>query len=105
MKTARLISTIIFLVVFAYAAIATEQSLDSRFLSSDEKSPGRIVKSTVDRVLKIIADDEMGEKQKRQLIYQLAREHINFTEMSRRILAIHWKRVSEQQQTEFISLF
>ncbi|MCZ6803002.1 MAG: ABC transporter substrate-binding protein [Proteobacteria bacterium] len=39
------------------------------------------------------------------MIYKLVEVRINFKEMSRRILAINWKVATEEQKTEFISLF
>ncbi len=77
------------------------------FLHADanEVNPGQIVKRTVDQVLSILKDKDLGEDTKRRFIYSIAREHIDFEGMSRRIVAISWRKASDDQKVEFIFLF
>ena len=72
---------------------------------ANEESPGKIVKQTVDRVLSVLKDESLDEEKRKNIVYKLAKDRINFKEMSRRILATNWRIVTEEQKAEFISLF
>lgn len=74
-------------------------------LPAADKSPGDIVKHTVDQVLSVLKDDRIDEIKQKKIIFDLVKERINFKEMSRRILATNWNVASEKQKQEFISLF
>ena len=72
---------------------------------SDEESPENIVKTNVNKVVDILKDKDLDEDQKRQSIYSIAKKHIDFEGMSRRILTVNWKKASDNQKVKFISLF
>lgn len=72
---------------------------------ANTESPDQIVKQTVDKVLRLLADENLNEAQKKNEVFELVKQRINFKEMSRRILAINWNKVSEEQKTKFIALF
>ena len=72
---------------------------------ANEEAPGQIVKKTVDQVLEVLRDDALNETEKKQRISELAKQRINFKDMSRRILAVNWRKASEEQRIEFTSLF
>jgi phospholipid transport system substrate-binding protein len=74
-------------------------------IQANEESPGKIVKRTVDNVLDVLKNKSYNEERKKQIIYELIKARINFKDMSRRILATNWKVATEEQKTEFISLF
>lgn len=76
------------------------------FLSqADEESPGKIVKQTVDNVLDVLKNEKFSEEKRKQIVFELIKDRINFKDMSRRILATNWKVATEEQKTKFISLF
>jgi len=75
------------------------------FLYGEGDSPGRIVKDTVDQILEVLDSPDLDEGQKRQSVYQLARRHIDFDNMARRILAGEWGNATADQKIEFILLF
>ena len=70
-----------------------------------EESPGKVVKKTVDQVLDVLRDEDLGEDKKRGIIYKLVSDQIDFDSMSRRILATNWKKASGEQKAKFILLF
>lgn len=70
----------------------------------DEK-PIVIVKSTITRILKTLADDSLSEEQTRNRVAEITRERINYYEMSRRILAVNWAKAGPEQQRRFVELF
>ena len=72
---------------------------------ANEESPGKIVKQTIDQVLSVLDDKNIEEEKRKSIVFKLVKERINFKEMSRRILALNWHIASEEQKTEFISLF
>ncbi len=74
-------------------------------LQATEESPGKIVKKTVEQVLSILNDKNLNEDQRKDIVFQIVKERINFKEMSRRILATNWKIADDEQKNQFISLF
>ena len=70
-----------------------------------EIKPGIIVQETVNQVLEILADKQMPEEEKKTRAYEIVGKQINFAGMSRRILAINWKKSSDVQKAEFENLF
>ncbi len=74
-------------------------------VSFAEESPGKIVKQTVDQVLDVLRDEDLGEDKKREIVYKLVGHQIDFNSMSRRILATNWKKASDEQKVEFVLLF
>ena len=79
--------------------------LTSVSLQAEEESPGKIVKLTVDQVLSVLKDESLDEEKKKETVFKLVKERINFKEMSRRILATNWNVADEKQRKEFMSLF
>jgi phospholipid transport system substrate-binding protein len=77
----------------------------STVYAEDEKKPGMIVQHTVNQVLVILTDNDLTEDEKKTKGYDIVAEQIDFTGMSRRILAINWKKSSDEQKQKFESLF
>ena len=77
----------------------------SNYVLAVDRGPGAIVKNSVDKALEILKDDELSEDQKRQFVYKVVSEHIDFKNMSQRILATNWKKATDEQKIEFIFLF
>ena len=72
---------------------------------AEEIKPGLIVKDTVSQVLEILEDEKISESARKEMIYNIVGGQINFSGMSRRILAINWKKATEEQKQQFESLF
>jgi len=72
---------------------------------AEDETPDRIVRDVINHVLKVLDDPEMDENHKRLIVSGLVSEHISFEEMSRRVLAVHWKQATDSQKIEFIDLF
>ena len=87
------------------ALITIFMSVLSFSSQANEESPGKIVKKTVEQVLSILNDKNINEEQRRDIVFQVVKERINFKEMSRRILATNWKVADDQQKKEFMALF
>lgn len=67
------------------------------------------IRRTVDDVMDILADDALkapGKLQERRAkIRQAVFKRFGFEEMARRSLGRHWRKLSHQQQREFVDLF
>lgn len=68
-------------------------------------TPEYVVRHVVNNVLDALDDPDLTDQQKRLVVFGLVSNHINFEEMSRRILAIHWKDATDTQKIRFIGLF
>jgi len=73
--------------------------------NANEESPGKIVKQTVENVLTILKNENLGEEKQKEMVFELVKDRINFKEMSRRILATNWNVADDKQRKEFMSLF
>jgi len=78
-------------------------------LSAFAGTPLDTVKGNVDRVLDILRDSSLksasAEKIKKRKIRAIADKMFDFTELSKRTLAMNWSKFNPEQQKEFISLF
>jgi phospholipid transport system substrate-binding protein len=67
------------------------------------------VKGHSDKVLEVLRDPalkaEAAKKTKKEKLRAISEKMFDFTELSRRTLAINWKKLSPDQQKEFISLY
>lgn len=73
--------------------------------TANEEDPGKIVKNTVAQVLSVLNKKNMDEYERKEAVFKLVKNRINFKEMSRRILATNWNVADDKQRKEFISLF
>jgi len=71
--------------------------------------PLETVKGHADRVLEVLRDPalkaEAAKKTKKEKLRTISEKMFDFTELSRRTLANNWKKLSPEQQKEFISLY
>ena len=72
---------------------------------AESEDPARVVKQTVTAVLSILDNSDLSEEEKRQQVFDIADDRINFKEMSRRVLAINWRKADESQQAVFADRF
>ena len=67
------------------------------------------VKGYADKVLDVLRDpalkSEAAKKIKKDKLRAISEKMFDFTELSRRTLTINWKRLSPDQQKEFINLY
>jgi phospholipid transport system substrate-binding protein len=93
------------LVVLVIALVTLKLSLVSAFPAT----PLETIKPQVDRALEVLRDPalkaESAKAAKEKKIWAILDSVFDYTELSKRTLAQHWKRFSPNQQKEFISLF
>ena len=73
--------------------------------AAELNKPGTIVQNTVNQVLGILTDENISDENKKEQAYAIVAGQINFTGMSRRILAINWNKSSDVQKQKFEELF
>lgn len=71
--------------------------------------PMEQLKETTDKIIAIVSDPALKPpekaKEKKRLIRKAVDERFDWEEMSRRSLARHWKRRTDDEKKEFINLF
>ncbi len=67
------------------------------------------VKSTIEEVFAILSDENLKKperaKERRALLEEVIGRRFDYTEMGKRTLGRHWKKLTEEQQVEFVALF
>ena len=64
-----------------------------------------MVKSTVDQVLNTLQDHSLSQTERQRRVIQLVAGHFDFTDMARSSLGYNWKRLTPEQQDQFVPLF
>ena len=71
--------------------------------------PTEQLKETTDKIIAVLADPALKapekKKEKQALLRKIADERFDWTEMSRRTLARHWRKRTENEQKEFVELY
>jgi phospholipid transport system substrate-binding protein len=79
------------------------------FTDARAGAPTDQLRSSVDGVLKILSDPELKKEAKtaerRRSIRLMANEIFDFTEISRRSLAVHWQARTPAERQQFVALF
>jgi phospholipid transport system substrate-binding protein len=63
------------------------------------------VEATIAEALEVLRNDELSSQAKRGRLEELAYQRFDFERMSRLVLARSWKKLSEQQRTDFEAEF
>ena len=71
--------------------------------------PTVVVRGTIDEVIRLVTDEGLKKPDqaphRRKLLEETIGQHFDFAEMAKRSLAAHWKKRSEREHQEFVSLF
>ena len=94
----------------APAAIAALVSLGLAVAASDAASedtsvPRAVVRQTIDEVLAVLSDDSLEKQVRQRRIETIAYAHFDFGTMSKLVLARNWRRLSDDEKSEFVSEF
>jgi phospholipid transport system substrate-binding protein len=74
-------------------------------LASAAEPPRSVIQRTIDEVLAILRDKSRGDDQRRKDLEVIARDRFDFVTMSKLVMATNWKKLSPEQQTEFVDQF
>ncbi len=90
-------------------ALGVMTSLLISALSASALSPQETIQTQVDKVLEVLRDPSMkgpaAKENREKKVWTLIDAVFDYTELSKRTLAQHWKSMSPDQQKEFTSLF
>jgi phospholipid transport system substrate-binding protein len=70
-----------------------------------QQDPKAVVQANADRIIAVLANDGMSADQKRQQVEEIVVSGVDFTTLSRLVLARNWSRFSPEQQQEFMAEF
>lgn len=88
--------TIILLNISSYYALA-------------QSTPKSHIETTIGDILKVLSDSSLKgsdrTKERRETVIKVIEKGFDFSEMSRRALGKHWKKLKDEQKEEFIRLF
>jgi len=71
----------------------------------DTRSAREVIQETADAVIHVLQTEGLSSAQRRQRIKGIARDRFDFRTMSRLVLKRDWKRLSRDQQREFVDEF
>lgn len=100
MKTGKILLMIIIITACSLHLVAAKTAVHT---------PKESIQSTVGAVLDILRNKELAaadrKQERRDKINMLIRDRFDFTEMSRRTLAKHWKERTSEETEEFVEIF
>jgi phospholipid transport system substrate-binding protein len=73
--------------------------------AEEQTEPVTIVRETVDRVIEILASEELSDAQRRQQIEEIAYQRFDFDTISRLVVARRWKGFTPEQREQFVEQF
>jgi phospholipid transport system substrate-binding protein len=73
--------------------------------STDGGDPMAVVKNTVDQVLGVLQDKQMPPQARQRKVLEIVSGRLDFTEMARSSLGYNWKKLTPDQQQQFVPLF
>lgn len=74
-------------------------------LAATPQEPRAVVEATVDDVIRILGQKQLGVPERRAQIERIAWERFDFPTISKLVLAQNWKRFSAEQRSQFIEEF
>jgi phospholipid transport system substrate-binding protein len=73
------------------------------------ESPTEVVRSTLNKVFRILEDETLKDPAKliprRHMLEEVIASHFDYAEMSKRALAAHWIPLTTSERAEFVELF
>lgn len=73
--------------------------------AEEQTEPETIVRETIDRVIEILASEELSDAQRRQQIEDIAYQRFDFDTISRLVVARRWKGFTPEQRAQFVEQF
>ncbi|MEJ2611681.1 MAG: ABC transporter substrate-binding protein [Candidatus Thiodiazotropha sp.] len=68
-------------------------------------TPSERIKETVDHVLDILKNQKLDKTQRREQVKSVVRKQFDYESMSQVILASSWRKATENQRKQFVTLF
>lgn len=75
----------------------------------ERDSATQAVRTTVDEVMQILSDEQLKQpervQERREFVQRIINQRVDYEEMGKRTLGLHWRTLSESDKKEFVSLF
>jgi phospholipid transport system substrate-binding protein len=84
---------------------ATLIALSSAVASTPGEAPRHVVRTTADDVIAILKDEGLSAGEKRDRITVVVEDRFDFITLCRLVMARNWKKLSKEQQQEFVDEF
>jgi len=91
--------------VIAALLLAPVLALSGPTTARAAEGPRDVVQQTTDAVLAVLANKSLTADQKRTKIQDIVYDRFDFRTLSRLVLARNWRRLSHEQQNEFVQEF
>jgi phospholipid transport system substrate-binding protein len=73
--------------------------------STPALTPMEQVKKEIDEAFSILRNPKLSSKEKSEKILELVDEYVDWHEVAKRVLGIHWRRATPQQREKFTQVF
>ncbi len=96
-----------FRTIFSFIAIILLLSFSQYSTAKTDvnKAATAQLKIAVDSLLASVKNTELSYEEKHSELDKILRENVNFTAVSQRVIARHWKKASKEDKQEFLKLF
>jgi phospholipid transport system substrate-binding protein len=91
-------------VIARVAVLAASLSLATGLMAATN-GPAQVVHATTSQVLEVLRNQGLTKQQKQKQIEDIVYRQVDFATLSRLVLARNWRRLSAQQQNEFMEEF
>lgn len=86
-------------------ALASFALLATVAVARAQQDPKGIVQANADKIIAVLSDASLSQEQKRQQVEDIVVSGVDFTILSRLVLARNWSRFTPEQQQEFMREF
>jgi phospholipid transport system substrate-binding protein len=75
------------------------------FSASAKVTPSERIEETVNQVISVLQDNTLDKQDRRDRVKQIIRKRFDYESMSQVILGKNWRKTSQSQREQFITLF
>ena len=75
----------------------------------EANSPTEAVKATIEEAIHVLSDETIKHperaQERREVLEKIVGQRFSYEEMAKRTLGMHWRKLSQAEKTEFVTLF
>ena len=90
------------LLILAIVALAVAQPVGA---VAQDDDPGQMVARSIEQALAVLRDTDLGRPERLRRIRQVADAVFDWSDMARRSLGVHWRKLDDAQRTRFVTVF
>ncbi len=73
--------------------------------AATDADPMALVKNTVSQVLEVLQDKQTPQQERERKVIEIVSQRLDFSDMARSSLGYNWKKLTPDQQQQFVPLF